>query len=284
MPKDENWHKVKGYPGVYYRIVPARSGAGTERHYYIRYRRGGRGENPIKEPLGRASEGWTPARASVERAARMVGKKMTNREQRETREKASIFGRGRLTRRALWEGYDRSKPERKTRLTETNTLIPKIGSLLDRDAVSLTTADITALRLRLTKTKSGATWRKDQLLAPKTIKEVLALVRRVINFGVKMGALSMPAVLVFDFPKVDNLKTETMTEDQRRRYWQALNEEPEQDAAAFLKLVFLTGIRRGAALALRWSDVDLDRGLLTMRGENAKNGRTEFIPFSNSYC
>ena len=40
--------------------------------------------------------------------------------------------------------------------------------------------------------------------------------------------------------------------------------------APALKLIAATGLRRGEALALRWSDVDLDTGLLVVRGTLAR--------------
>jgi integrase len=40
----------------------------------------------------------------------------------------------------------------------------------------------------------------------------------------------------------------------------------------------LTGIRRRALAALKWTDVDLTTGFLTLRGDSAKNKRTRLIP------
>lgn len=47
-----------------------------------------------------------------------------------------------------------------------------------------------------------------------------------------------------------------------------------------MQLALYTGIRRSALLALEWRDVDLERNMLTLRGESAKSGRTSTIPLS----
>lgn len=86
--------------------------------------------------------------------------------------------------------------------------------------------------------------------------------------------------LHFDYPKVDSGRTENMTPDQMQAYLEALDEEPDQQAAAFLRLALATGMRKNALLSLRWDDVDFEFGFITLRGEVAKKGKTERIPLS----
>jgi integrase len=71
-----------------------------------------------------------------------------------------------------------------------------------------------------------------------------------------------------------------MTPEQASAYFRALDEETDRDSAAYFRIMILTGIRKSALLSLRWDDIDLDRGFVTLRGSSAKSGKTSTIPLS----
>jgi integrase len=116
------------------------------------------------------------------------------------------------------------------------------------------------------------------------VKHILSLLRRIVNFGVQKGICPQPDAsrLHFTLPKVDNQKTENFTREQMAVYLAALDAEPDQNAAGLIRLVLATGIRKGAAMALRWEDVDFERGFITLRGTSAKSGKTDRIPLSKA--
>lgn len=264
--------KSTKYPGVYWR----KDGAG-EKMYYIRYRLGGRGSKEIEEPIGKSSAGMTEAKAAILRASRMNGKEMSNKAKRES---LTASTSGSLTLHDAWLAYTDVTSQKPIHKTDCS-LLKYFTHLYSLPIHELSTSDIDTLRKNLEKTPSPR--KKDGktvMLAPATVVHVLSLVRRIINFAVKRGMATWPNNLHFEMPKVDNQKTEVLTDEQLSNLLKALDEELDQDAAALIRLALVTGMRKGALLALRWDDCDFERSIITLRGEAAKKGKTDHIPMT----
>lgn len=261
------------YPGVTFRWKERLDGSGEERVYYVRYRRGGRGSKEVEEPVGRESEGMTAAKANKIRAMRAAGVEQSNTERRAEDEAARLSGNGPLTFARLWMLYQDVNSGKTSIVADASRYHKHIEGLIASQIVEeLTTSDVDSLRASMT--RKG--------LAPQTVKHVLALVRRLIRFGIKRGLCTMPGSLHFEMPKVDNECTESLTDEQLAAYLKALDDEPDQDAAGLLRLALVTGMRKGALLALRWTDCDFERGIITLQGESAKKGKTDFIPMTTA--
>ncbi len=67
-----------------------------------------------------------------------------------------------------------------------------------------------------------------------------------------------------------------LTAEQTQALVRALDLEANQDAAAALALLTVTGARRSEVLGATWSNVDLNRGMLTV--PRSKSGRTRHVP------
>lgn len=263
--------KVNGRPGVYWRPVKRLDGQGTERMYYLVYRRGGRGSKQIVEPIGRASEGMTEAKATLIRAARMTGKEKNNVEQRQEAENARKSPQNNVTLNHLWEVFKQDHAQNSCIRSDANRYEKHVQPVLGgKVAAQITSSDIFSLKSNIE--KKG--------ISNQTQAHILKLVKRIMNYTSKKGIWELTQNLVFDLPKVDNKVTENMTAEQLKAYFKAIDEEPDQDAAAFLRIALLTGMRKGAIIALRWDDIDFDKSLITLRGESAKNGKTVILPLS----
>lgn len=115
--------------------------------------------------------------------------------------------------------------------------------------------------------------------AAQTIKHVLVIVRRLYNLARKWGLYDgKNPIETVQMPKVDNKKTEFMTDDEVHRLLEVLETWPCRDTVAFVRFAMLTGFRRGELFKLKWEHVDMDHGMVTL--VNPKGGKTQTLPIS----
>ena len=264
MPKQTRF-KTK-YPGVYYVEGTARDG-GPEKIYYIVYRRNGK---LIEEKAGRQFEDdMTPARANLRRADKIKGDELSNQEQREQEETKRTAEQDRWTIARLWEEYKDKSPGLKGIVTDENRFSKHIKDTLgSKEPKELVTLDIDRLRLKLSKDHQ-----------PGTVKNALELLRRIINFGIKKQLCEGPSFKI-DMPTVRNIKTEDLTPEQLTALLQAIDDEPNIQAANFMRLVLFTGMRRGELFKLQWAHIDFDRGFINII--DPKGGPSQKIPLNSS--
>ncbi|MBU1168096.1 MAG: site-specific integrase [Proteobacteria bacterium] len=253
------------YPGVFYINGTSVVSGKEERIYYIRYRKNNK---LIEEKAGRQfQDDMTPARASIVRAQRMNGDTLSNQEKRakiEARKKAEL---NRWTIERLWDEYASQRTQnenyRKDYTRYNKNILPVFGS---QEPKELSPLDIDRYRVKMLKTKS-----------PQTVKHVLSLLRRIINFGVKKG-LCPPPTFFIEMPKVDNLKDDALTEAQITKLLKAADEDDHPHAGAIIKMALLTGMRRGELFKLQWSDIDFEKKFIRIR--DPKGGKGQSIPLN----
>jgi integrase len=247
------------YPGVYYIMSKATDGR-PEKIYYIFYRKGGK---QIEEKAGRQFQNdMTPARAARIRAQRIEGG-ASNQERRDEA-KQEVWT---VTR--LWQGYSADKPITKSLTTDRSRfqkfIEPALGKKEPRE---LSPLDVDRLRISTAKNHK-----------PQTVKHVIALLVRIINYGARLG---LCPGLGFKPPtiKVHNLKTEDLSPEQLATLMEAINEDHDYQAANFMRLALCTGMRRGELFKLMWADIDFERGYITIRGP--KGGKDQIIPLNQA--
>jgi integrase len=254
------------YPGVYYIESTVGQTGKSERVYYIVYRKDGK---LIEEKAGRQfQDDMTPARASELRGERMRGKDLSNKERRQAEKEAKEADAGRWTVARLWSEYRNQKGAYKTlRTDETNFkyIQPSLGG---KEPAAIIPLEVDRLRIRLSKQ-----------MQPQTVKHVLALLNRIVNFGVKKG-LCKGLGFKIEMPKVHGLKTEDLTPDQMGRLLQVINEDSNTQAANLMKMALFTGMRRGEMFKLKWDDINFDRGFIHIR--DPKGGPSQKIPLNEA--
>lgn len=126
-------------------------------------------------------------------------------------------------------------------------------------------------------------------LAESTVRSAYTILRAVLDTAVRDGALGSNPAAAIRRPRVTAKEAPYLTPAQVADLLRAA--QGGRYASLFALLVH-TGLRRGEALALQWSDVDLARGILRVRGtlsridgglvvtepETAKSKR--FVPLS----
>ena len=87
------------------------------------------------------------------------------------------------------------------------------------------------------------------------MRHVLELLRRIANFAVNKHYCSGLGFKI-EMPKVENQKTEYLSQDQLDKLLQVLEEEPDIQVSNLVRLALYTGMRRGELFELCWSDID----------------------------
>jgi integrase len=264
MPVKERF-KTK-YPGVYYIKSTAVGSGKPERVYYIMYRRDGK---LVEEKVGRQfQDDMTPARAAQIRADRIRGTQLSNKARREAIRAQREEEINRWTIDRLWAEYASRKPDSKSLRTDRNRYENYIKpGFSDKEPKELIQLDVDRLRVKLLKMRR-----------PQTVRHILALLQRLMNFGVNKG-LCQGIGFRIEMPKVHNLKTEDLTSEQLSKLLKTIEEDPNIQAANLMKMALFTGMRRGELFKLKWEDVDFERGFISIR--DPKGGPGQKIPLND---
>lgn len=249
------------YPGVYYRLGKRLGRGGTEKIYYIVFKKQGLVH---EEKAGRQyADHMSAQRAAGIRAERLEGKRPSPKEIREQRKSK----KDPWTLQRLWDEYKRQRPELKALGPDENRfkkyLKPAFGKKEPQEIYPL---DVERFRINKLKGKS-----------PQTVKLTLALLRRICNFGYNKR-LCKPLSFQIQMPKVHNEKTEDLTAAQLKALFEAIEKESHLQAGHMMKMVLFTGMRRGEMFKLKWRDIDFERGFITIR--NPKGGPDQKIPLN----
>jgi integrase len=142
--------------------------------------------------------------------------------------------------------------------------------------------------------------------APVMANRVLAVVRRMLNFGVQRDWIEANPASLITKPGRENSRDRVLSDDELRALWRLLERFPathEKQApgrkaakhdehgnpfcpispalAAVQKVRLLTAQRGGEVVAMRWQDLDLRTPTWwTIRGELTKNGRPHRVPLT----
>jgi integrase len=127
--------------------------------------------------------------------------------------------------------------------------IPVIGS---RPLAKLSPQDLQALYAQ--KQRAG--------LSAQTIVHLHRVLHRALVQAVRWNLVARNVVDLVDPPRVIHKEIQPLDAEQSRRFLAAATGDPDE---ALYVLAVTTGMRQGEIIGLRWSDVDLDAGVLGVK-------------------
>lgn len=122
-------------------------------------------------------------------------------------------------------------------------------------------------------------------LSITSVNRILALLRAVFNFSKREGWITkspfeMGAPLVH---KADEVKrTRTLSREEEEKLLLTLTDDGPRGHIRPLVIASLdTGCRKSELLSLRWSDVNIEGGVIVLRAFNTKTAKSRQVPISN---
>jgi integrase len=105
--------------------------------------------------------------------------------------------------------------------------------------------------------------RNGKPLSPATIRRIHGILRRALAQGVRWGWIGVNPAASASPPRVPAPDIAPPSPDQLARLQAAITAE-DPELGVFVRLSAMTGARRSETVALRWRDVDLERGVVTI--------------------
>jgi integrase len=106
---------------------------------------------------------------------------------------------------------------------------------------------------------------------PQTIVHYLKFLRHVFRWAIGRGVIEKSPFASVKLPTVRAGKTRFLSIEEEARLCQAIG----QPYDAWVRLAILTGLRKSEQFGLRWADIDLDRGLITL--PHTKSGTVQYV-------
>lgn len=160
----------------------------------------------------------------------------------------------------------------------TNYLIPSLGRVRLSD---LKSADVDAMLVRIRRENEGKA--PNQVVSASTERRIVATLRSAVRDALRTGQLHRDPTLGAHVAKDAGERRDAWSPEQfgRFRAWMEAKQAEDgngnrtdvQRIAPVTLFAVGTGMRLGEVCGLRWSDVDLDAGYLTVRQQAQLQGR-----------
>lgn len=208
-----------------------------------------------------------PVTAARKRAAelkRMVDVGTDPLDEREQARKAP-------TVRDMWDRYEReslpglsTSSQVEVRRYFKKLILPEIGTKRVKD---VSFDDCSAIH------------RKASARTPTSANRAIAALRRALNLSITWGWIDRNPTKGLKLNQ-EQKRERFLSVDEIGRLLKALDEHPRKDSAEAIKLILLTGCRRGEALGARWDQFDGEFRIWTKPASTTKQRRLHRVPVS----
>lgn len=169
-------------------------------------------------------------------------------EEYERRHLPTLSARGQLDQRAMWRDF----------------ILPSFKA---SKVVDLTPAEIDGLHARISLTK------------PIRANRVLEVLRKALNLAIRWGWIERNVADNFSRNREEG-RERFLSPEEYQLILSKLDVMPNQKAANAIRLLALTGARRGEVLNMEWVDLDLAQGIWTIPADKNKARRKKRLPLS----
>ncbi|MGD0254419.1 MAG: tyrosine-type recombinase/integrase [Acidimicrobiales bacterium] len=138
----------------------------------------------------------------------------------------------------------------------THHIVPMLGR---KTVANTSMADISRLM----------TAKLDEGLSASTVRRIRAVLVQALDYAVREGTVARNVAALTKGPKMSRQEGRTLTPDQAKCLLASLHDHRYE---ALYVLMLTTGLRRGEALGLKWEDLDLARGTVTIRRQLKREG------------
>jgi integrase len=115
---------------------------------------------------------------------------------------------------------------------------------------------------RVKKPADGQPTPEPRHLSSTTVKYCLVVLRMALDHACKLDFVPRNVAHLVDFPKVEQAEIEPFTPEQAMKFIEATK---GHRLGALFSVALAIGLRKGEALALKWSAIDFERGTLAVR-------------------
>ncbi len=236
--------------------------AAGARSFILNYRANGRAR---RYTIG-AYPDWSVAAAreeakSLKREIDLGGDPMGERHEERAAPTMAELGRRYLAEHAVKK---RESSQREDRSILNNLVLPKLGAI---KVAEVRHVDVERLH------------REISVRAPYRANRMVALLSKMFALAIKWEMRpDNPAKGVERNPEIK--RNRYLAPDELQRLLAALAEHPDQRSANAVRLLMLTGARRGEVLGARWDMFDLEAGLWVKPSGHTKQRREHRVPLS----